>query len=574
MSRYEFSKEQRQFIERMRQPFAVCQFLDKRVETLAVSDGFCELFGYKDRAEAYLGMNQNMFRDTHPDDAAKFTNAILRFAAGGGRLEVIYRAKKNDASGYSVIHLIGERVTAEDGSQLAHIWFMEEGDYDKYNVGNGSEVNRVFNKALHEQSLVNAAQYDYLTGLSNMAHFFELAETERDSMLAQGKSPALLYIDLSGMKAFNHKYGFAAGDELLRAVAKVLVGFFGNESCGRIGQDHFVACADARGIEARLEELLVACERANGGRSLPVRVGVYVCEDGRVSPSVACDRAKMACDLNRGTYVSTFSVFDEALRELVLRRTYILQNLDHAIERGWIQVFYQPIVRSATRRVCDREALARWVDPERGTISPAEFIPILEDARLIHKLDLHVLDLVLEQMVARKAAGEEVVPVSVNLSRADFDACDIIGEICRRVDEAGIDRALVNIEITESVVGSDYVYMQQQIDHLHELGFSVWMDDFGSGYSSLDVLQRLDFDLIKFDMHFSRELSNSRKSRVILTELMRMAESLGIETLAEGVESREQTDFLRGIGCGRQQGYFFGKPAPDGGLDLAGESIA
>ena len=103
MSRYEFSKEQRQFIERMRQPFAVCQFLDKRVETLAVSDGFCELFGYKDRAEAYLGMNQNMFRDTHPDDAAKFTNAILRFAAGGGRLEVIYRAKKNEKKSSQVL---------------------------------------------------------------------------------------------------------------------------------------------------------------------------------------------------------------------------------------------------------------------------------------------------------------------------------------------------------------------------------------------------------------------------------------------------------------------------------------
>ena len=573
MERYRFEESALRLMEASCIPFAVYQFVDRRVVTLALSQGFCDLFGFDDRDEAYFVMDNDMYRDTHPDDVSRIANAAVRFATEGGRYEVVYRSKAPGASEFSVVHSFGEHVYTPDGVRLAVVWYTDEGVYERDGSAE-SPITSTFNRLLREASQLREGQYDSLTGLPNMTYFFELAEARHQSYADEGRTLAVLFFDLDGMKAFNHKYGFAAGDELLRAVAKVLVGFFGNESCGRIGQDHFVACADARGIEARLEELLVACKEANGGRSLPVRVGVYVCEDEGISPSVACDRAKMACDLNRGTYVSTFSVFDEALRELVLRRTYILQNLDHAIERGWIQVFYQPIVRSATRRVCDREALARWVDPERGTISPAEFIPILEDARLIHKLDLHVLDLVLEQMVARKAAGEEVVPVSVNLSRADFDACDIIGEICRRVDEAGIDRSLVNIEITESVVGSDYVYMQQQIDHLHELGFSVWMDDFGSGYSSLDVLQRLDFDLIKFDMHFSRELSNSRKSRVILTELMRMAESLGIETLAEGVESREQTDFLRGIGCGRQQGYFFGKPAPDGGLDLAGESIA
>ena len=130
---------------------------------------------------------------------AKFTNALLRFAAGDGRLELIYRAKKKGASGYTVIHLIGEHVTAEDGSRLAHIWFTEEGDYGTYSRENGSEVSRMFNKALHEQSLVKATQYDNLTGLPNMTHFFELAEPKRDAMLEQGQSPALLYIDLSGM---------------------------------------------------------------------------------------------------------------------------------------------------------------------------------------------------------------------------------------------------------------------------------------------------------------------------------------------------------------------------------------
>lgn len=133
MKEYKLSKEQQLYIERMRLPFAVCQFLEKGVVTLAISDGFCELFGYKDRAQAYSDMNLNMFKYTHPDDTAKFANAILRFGTEGGRLEVVYRTKKKDGSGYKVIHLNGEHVYTEDGLRLAQIWFTDEGDYKEEN---------------------------------------------------------------------------------------------------------------------------------------------------------------------------------------------------------------------------------------------------------------------------------------------------------------------------------------------------------------------------------------------------------------------------------------------------------
>ena len=162
-------------------------------------------------------------------------------------------------------------------------------------------------------------------------------------------------------------------------------------------------------------------------------------------------------------------------------------------------------------------------------------------------------------MREQKDAGLYVVPQSLNLSRTDFDMCDIVEEVRRRVDENGILRDKLTIEITESCVGSDFAFMKEQVERFHSLGFQVWMDDFGSGYSSLDVLQEVHFDLIKFDMRFMHRFGEGDESRIILTELMKMAIGLGVETITEGVETQEQVDFLREVGCTKLQGYYYGR---------------
>ncbi len=238
---------------------------------------------------------------------------------------------------------------------------------------------------------------------------------------------------------------------------------------------------------------------------------------------------------------------------------YILANLDRAINENWIRAFYMPIVRATSGKVCEEEALARWIDPDQGTLAPADFIPVLEQAKLIYKLDLHIVDEVLKKMKGQMAAGLYLVPISVNLSRTDFDSCDIVEEICERVDKAGIPREKLIIEITESVLGEDFDYMKVQIDRFQSMGFSVWMDDFGSGYSSVDVLQDIGFDHIKFDIKFMQRF-DVEKSRIMLTELVRMAMALGIRTITEGVETEEQADFLREIGCNKLQGFLYCKP--------------
>ncbi len=364
------------------------------------------------------------------------------------------------------------------------------------------------------------------------------------------------------MKFFNRKHGFAEGDRLLRAFARAFSRVFGYENCCHLGQDHFAAYAPETGLEDRLHRLFRECREANGGNSLPVRVGICSTRLGDVPVSTACDRAKIACDALKGAYVSGFNYYSRALKEEAEKKQHILENLDRAIAEGWIQVYYQPIVRAVTGRVCDEEPLSRWIDPVRGFLSPGDFIPVLEDAGLIYKPDLYVLEQVLEKINAQKASGFPIVPHSVNLSRSDFDACDIVEEIRRRVDAAGVDRDRITIEITESIIGGDFDFMKTQVERFQALGFPVWMDDFGSGYSSLDVLQNIKFNLLKFDMGFMRKLDEGDSGKIILTELMKMATSLGVDTICEGVETIGQVRFLQEIGCSKLQGFYFGKPIP------------
>ncbi len=404
------------------------------------------------------------------------------------------------------------------------------------------------------------AYTDTLTGLPNMRAFFSLAKKEYRRLEENGDRPVMLFFDLVGMKHFNRQYGFEEGDRLLCEVGQILADVYGKQCLCRFSEDHFAVISDEVSLEKRLKEVFERCETANGGNTLPMHVGVYPSKLGKMDVSVACDHAKYACEKQRGSYISSYKVFDSSMvRELEDVR-YIINHLDQAIQEGWIRAYYQPIIYAASGKICDEEALARWIDPERGIMSPSDFIPILEKARLIYKLDLCILDQVLEKMNTLRKLGAEIYPHSVNLSRADFDSCDIVEEIRRRVDDAGIERYMISVEVTESVIGSDFVFMKEQILRFKALGFQVWMDDFGSGYSSLDVLQEIRFDLLKFDMRFLQNFHKGEESQIILINLLRMAKELDIDALCEGVEEEDEVAFLRENGCRKLQGFYFSRP--------------
>ncbi len=398
---------------------------------------------------------------------------------------------------------------------------------------------------------------DDLTGLPNQRYFFELANAERQRLLDEGEKPVMLYINLMGMKQFNRQFGFDEGDRLIRKVARILSRHFGEDRASRFGQDQFAAVTCEDHLEERLYQLFAECGAANAGNSLPVSVGIYQDSVDEVVASVACDRAKFACDKRRGFYYSGFCYFDEVMLKQADISRYVINHLDQAIDEKWIEVWYQPITRSVSGKVCDEEALSRWIDPQIGRLAPNDFIPALEDSGLIYKLDLYVVDQVLEKIKLQEEAGLTVVPHSVNLSRSDFEVLDIVEEIRSRVDAAGVSRDRITIEITESIIGSDFAFMKKQVERFQSLGFPVWMDDFGSGYSSLNFLQSIKFDLLKFDMSFMRKLDEGPDGKVILTELIQMATALGVDTLCEGVETESQVRFLRDIGCSKQQGYYY-----------------
>ncbi|MBR1561420.1 MAG: EAL domain-containing protein [Clostridia bacterium] len=562
MKRFQYEPYERALIEASPIPFVVYQYVDSRVALIAMSQGFVDLFDIGDRAETMRVMDTDMFRMNHPDDRARVADEALRFATQGGEFNVVYRVRLGSDPHYSVVHSVGRHTYAPDGTRLAHVWYTREGAYSEEAMQGVEALSGSFNQMLRENSMVYQNRFDPITGLPNMTYFFELAEAGIRSLRAGGRPAAILFMDLCGMKAFNNRWGYSGGDQLIRAFGQLLSETFTTEKCARFGQDHFAAFAEADGLDARLDAMLAKIRDLNGGNALPARVGVYLPGDAAVEIGKACDRAKMACDVDRTIVTSRYRYFDARMLEDVERRQYVIDHLEQALAEGWIKVYYQPIIRTANGRVCDEEALSRWIDPVKGFLSPAEFIPALEEAKLIYKVDLYVVDQALQKMKRQAEAGLYVVPESVNLSRTDFDCCDIVEEIRRRVDAAGIGREKLTIEITESVVGSNFDFIKGQVERFRGLGFKVWMDDFGSGYSSLDVLQSIHFDVIKIDMRFMQQFDRGEETRVILTELVKMAIGLGVETVCEGVEREDQVEFLREIGCTKIQGFYYCKPIP------------
>ena len=559
MEKYRYNPAEMALMEKSLIPFAIYQFIDKRVVTLVLSEGFCRLFDL-DREEAYSLMDHDMYRDTHPDDAGRIANAAFLFAMENAEYNVVYRSKVKEQ--YRIIHSRGEHIYTDTGERLAVVWYTDEGLYETDTKGQEDVLNQAFIRVLKEESLNHKLYYDILTGLPNKTGFFEMAQARRRELYAQGLQPAIVMLNLNGMRYYNRRYGYRKGDQLLQKTAQALASRFGNQNCSRFGIDIFAVLAGSENLEEKLHEVFLDCSRNGDIEGLTIRAGIALDPGEFTELSALCDRAKHACDLNKGTLLSKFTYFTEASQNDIDKYQYVIENLDRAISEKWIQVYYQPIIRAANGRVCDEEALARWIDPVKGFLTPADFIPTLEEAKLIYKLDLFMVEQILEKMKLQKDKGLHVVPISINLSRNDFDACDIVAEVSKRVDDAGITRDKLTIEITESVVGTDFDFIKSQVERFRSLGFKVWMDDFGSGYSSLDVLQSIHFDLIKFDMRFLQKFDQGDESKIILTELIKMAIGLGIDTLAEGVETKEQSNFLREVGCTKLQGYYFCKPIP------------
>lgn len=375
-----------------------------------------------------------------------------------------------------------------------------------------------------------------------------------------------VFINLVHFSSFNSSYGLEAGDTLLYQMGQVIRSCFPDAPAAHVGADNFLVLPPRSGISARMDRVVAEINDLIHDRVIRCKAGVVLFDEDHEPPeslkNLKCrdifDMAKMAADSIREDGNRSWAVYRPSMGRDMVNTAFVLRNFENAMEKGHIHVYYQPITRALTGKVCSVEALARWEDPEKGMIFPGNFIPVLEKMKLIHLLDRYVIESTARIYHRLKKAGYPIIPVSVNLSRVDFDTLkpfDFMEEIIYRYQ---VPRQFFHIEVTESAMTRDTGVLRNELFRFKKAGYQLWLDDFGSGYSTLNVLKEFPFDLLKIDMAFLRNFNE--ESRKIIRSIILMAKNLSIHTLAEGAETKEQVDFLRESGCEDIQGYFYGKP--------------
>ena len=409
----------------------------------------------------------------------------------------------------------------------------------------------------------NPEKTDPITGLDFVAWFF--AQTQIDPNFYPLHKSTITFFNVMNFKAINQRFAYQGGNEYLCKFSTELKRIFEGETVLRAGADHLVVVSLNLSIEdiiERVQQLNHVMESYEKGLRNQIKAGIYASDGTPLKPIVMMDRASIACREVHGIFNTNYAVFDEALKQKHEQKQYVLNHFEEAFENHYFTVYYQPVVRALTQKVCGYEALARWKDPVRGLISPLTFIEVLEKVHLIHKLDAYIIEQACKDLRDDIDSGYAYQPISVNLSRLDFELSDIKQIVDDCVAKYNIPKNYLVLEVTESAIASDLTNLGDIIRNFREDGYQVWIDDFGSGYSSFNNLQTYDFDFLKIDMNFLRNFDKTPKSRVIIASIVDMAKRLGIHTLAEGVETREQYEFLKNIGCELIQGYYFAKPTP------------
>lgn len=438
-----------------------------------------------------------------------------------------------------------------------------------------SAYNQKHNEALKDETLMSTNRHlaetavkDELTGAANMSFFRKRAIEILKDPQTQYQRQVFLYLDVENFRPINEKYGFDAGSSFIKKFAGQIIDVFYDGLVGRQGDDHFVVLCDKEDLEKRLTALRMYIYDCGFDTQTGLKAGGYMVKDRNIDPTVACDRARYACNSIKKHYDQDYCEYDSELDNKFIMRQYIVNNVDAAIDRGDIKVYYQPVCWAKNRKLCGYEALSKWEDPKYGFLPPSLFIPVLEEYHQVHKIDMVVVDTVCRDLRWLMDNGRPAVPVSLNFSRLDFELTDVVDLLCSCTRKYNILPEMIHVEVTESALSDKLESLHRDLDRLKSLGFPLWLDDFGSGYSSLNVLKDFSFDVMKIDMVFLSSFHNNtddikfEKTKAVLKNVVSMANDLGMHTLTEGVETLEEAEYLKSIGCERLQGYLFGKPMP------------
>lgn len=401
--------------------------------------------------------------------------------------------------------------------------------------------------------------HDELTDVCNWEHLLQKAEA-----LYRTDTPRyIIYSDIAEFKLINELFGRETGNRILQKQAEQMKRY-ATEGCvyGRFGEDHFVFIVEQDKFS---EDILHACRQelqrqlSDSVYNIQVYYGIYPAEHFREPLASMCDKASLAVDAIKGDRQRFISYYSEQMLEQALSGKMVLDEFDAALKAGEFQIYLQPQIEVNTGKIYGAEALVRWIKADGSLVPPGDFIPIYEKSGLISRLDLYVWEQAVKQISIWKAQGINM-RISVNISPRDFyyfEIHKIFADLVKRYD---ISPEYLNIEITETTIMSDVPNVRQEIQKLQQSGFIVEMDDFGSGYSSLNTLKDIDVDILKIDMGFIRETSNGEKAKIILDAIVKMAKKLQMPVITEGVETAEQVHTLTKMGCDVFQGYYFSKP--------------
>lgn len=412
-------------------------------------------------------------------------------------------------------------------------------------------------------AMANQFMFDRLTGLFTKEFFYIKV---RECLNAEPeKDFTLLCCNIENFKLYNDTFGRNAGDMLLKEAAQIFRKRVGEGAiCCRYTADRFL-CLSEKTSELKGRNSFIQARKTTRSElteNLPVKIGIYEITDRSVPVELMCDRAILVVDTIKGIYDRYVAVYDDKLRDLLIHEQAISDAMEAALSDKQFTVYFQPKHSLNDDSMMGAEALVRWIHPEWGFMSPAEFIPLFEKNGFIRRLDEYVWESVCERLHDWTTKGYSVVPVSVNVSRADIYQSRLVDTLVGLIEKYEIEPSLLHLEITESAYTENPEQIINTVEELRNRGFVIEMDDFGSGYSSLNMLSQMSLDILKLDMKFIRYEMSKPVEQSLLHDIINMAHRLHLEVVAEGVETEEQKERLKSMNCDFAQGYFYAKPIP------------
>ena len=405
---------------------------------------------------------------------------------------------------------------------------------------------------------------DSLTGIYNRETFYRKAAALMQAN--RGVSYNIVYLDISSFKAINDMFRIDTGNLVLKTAAvyfQVVAGETG--ICGRIEADHFALCLPASQVD--MDGIMEGLDRTIASlgisHNIVFHAGVYPVDNAFLPIDQMCGRAYMALSRIKDDYKARYAYYDQGMRDLMIEEQMIVRDMEFALVGRQFCLYLQPVCNIKTNEIVSVEALARWNHPHNGLISPARFIPVFERSGFIGRLDRFIWEEACRFLSLQRERGGKVVPVAVNVSRLDFYNLGLLDFLQDLLKKYELEPWMLRLEMTESAYTDNPRQMIEMVEKLRESGFVVIMDDFGKGYSSLNLLKDLAVDALKIDMSLLQEVERSERAGAIMETVVAMAKKLDMDIIVEGVETKAQVEYLAGIGCETIQGYYFSRPLPE-----------